>query len=220
MKVADLAKALNISSKELIDFYQANGQEITSHLNTITDEQINMAREMLVTSNANAVDVIHPAGTPIVPVTFDKERLVPCRSITAGSLYMEGIRTQTLYKWVSEGDVIDVEYQDIEAAVRRNSDYVMRPLFIIDDEEVVERFPQLKKLYDNMYSLADLRGVILNLDVNSMKATILSLPIGAQESIKNLASSMIASGQLDSIKKVKALDEIFNTQLTLMTELF
>ena len=71
-----------------------------------------------------------------------------------------------------------------------------------------------------MYSLADLRGVILNLDVNSMKATILSLPIGAQESIKNLASSMIASGQLDSIKKVKALDEIFNTQLTLMTELF
>ena len=53
-----------------------------------------------------------------------------------------------------------------------------------------------------------------------MKSIILSLPDGAKESIKNMASQMISKGTLDSVQKIKFLDEIFNTELMLMTGLF
>jgi hypothetical protein len=53
-----------------------------------------------------------------------------------------------------------------------------------------------------------------------MKSMILSLPNGAKESLKSVASSMISNGTLDGIKKIQALDEIFNTNFMLMTELY
>jgi hypothetical protein len=71
-----------------------------------------------------------------------------------------------------------------------------------------------------MYALNDLKGVIANLDAESMKATILTLPSGARDSIKGIASTMISTGELDSVSKIKVLDEIFDTKLMLMTELF
>ena len=70
-----------------------------------------------------------------------------------------------------------------------------------------------------MYSIKDLTDV-LKLDAASMKKTINNLPAGAKESIKNIASTMIAKGQLDSVQKIKILDEIFDTKFMLMTELF
>jgi len=53
-----------------------------------------------------------------------------------------------------------------------------------------------------------------------MKATILSLPKGAQDAIKHLASKMVSDGRLDSVKKIKTLDEIFDTEMSIMTGLF
>ena len=71
-----------------------------------------------------------------------------------------------------------------------------------------------------MYSIRDLRDVLTDLPVKTMKATILSLPEGARESIKHLASQMISNGSLDSVQKIKTLDEIYGTELMLMTGLF
>mgnify|MGYP003560462989 CR=1 FL=1 len=71
-----------------------------------------------------------------------------------------------------------------------------------------------------MYSIKDLRDVLTDLPVKTMKTTIMSLPEGAKESIKHLASQMISNGSLDSVQKIKALDEIYGTELMLMTGLF
>lgn len=53
-----------------------------------------------------------------------------------------------------------------------------------------------------------------------MKLTINSLPSGAKESIKNIVSSMIMNGQIDSVSKIKTLDEIYDTKFMTMTELY
>ena len=53
-----------------------------------------------------------------------------------------------------------------------------------------------------------------------MKATIMKLPEGAKNSIKHIASQLISDGTLDSVKKIKTLDEIFDTELSIMTGLF
>lgn len=145
---------------------------------------------------------------------------IPCRSITQGGLYMHGIKSDIAYKWSNDGDVTEVEYQDLVAAVRSSVSYVMKPYFIIEDKEFVSQFPQLNKVYETMYSVRDLRSVVLDLTPNMMKSTILSLPEGAKESIKHMASAMISNGSLDSVKKIKILDEIFDTKFMLMTEMF
>lgn len=145
---------------------------------------------------------------------------IPCKSITNGGLYMPGLKSNILYSWVDAGDVIEVEYQDLQAAIRSNNGYVMNPFFVIEDEELVAQFPQLKKIYNTLYSVGDLEDVITELSPGDMKATILSLPKGAQDSIKHLASKMVSDGRLDSVRKIKVLDEIFDTEMSIMTGLF
>ena len=154
------------------------------------------------------------------PRKYDADEGIPCRSIVSGGLYMSGIKSRIMYEWADNGDVTEVEYQDLVAAIRSNVNYITKPYFIIEDDEFIAQHPQLDKIYSSMYSIKDLRDVLTDLSPNSMKNTILALPDGAKESIKNLASQMISNGTLDSVQKIKILDEIFETRLMLMTELF
>ena len=151
---------------------------------------------------------------------YEQSEGILCKSITSGGLYMPGLKSNILYTWIDSGDQIEVEYQDLLAAIRSNNSYVMRPFFVIEDEEFVSQFPQLKKLYDKLYSVGELKDVITDLSPADMKATILSLPQGAQDSIKNIASKMVSDGTLDSVRKIKILDEIFDTEMSVMTGLF
>lgn len=144
---------------------------------------------------------------------------IMCRSITVGGLWLDGVKSGNVYRWVEYGDETEVEYRDLVAMIRSRSNYIYAPTFIIEDEEFVSEFPQLKKFYDEQYSIADLRGV-LNLPVNSMIETIKTLPPGAASSLKNIASTAIVNGTLDSVKKIKALDEYFGTELNLLASLF
>jgi len=153
------------------------------------------------------------------PKKYKATDVIPCMSITAGELGMEGIKSRINYRWSEQGDITEVEYQDLLAAIRQNNNFIVKPYFIIQDEELLSQFPQVKKIYDSMYSGRDLKD-ILKLRPAEMRAAIIALPDGAKEAIKNIASSQISSGQLDSVRKIKFLDELFGTELMLMTELF
>jgi len=65
-----------------------------------------------------------------------------------------------------------------------------------------------------MYETSDLNE-ILNLPVPQMSETIKKLPKGAKEALKGIVSTMIESHALDSVHKIKALDEIFGTKMLL-----
>lgn len=150
---------------------------------------------------------------------FDKEDGILCRSITVGALFLDGMKSKNSYVWSTYGDVTEVEYQDLSAMVRsRNNGYIYGPLFVIEDDDFINEFPVLKKFYDDQYTVKELEG-ILNLSINDMIATIRSLPKGAFESLKSIASTKVVNGELDSIRKVKALDEIFGTELGLLSDI-
>ena len=148
---------------------------------------------------------------------FKESEGIPCRSITQGGLYMEGAKTKMRYEWSDYGDITYVEYADLASATRVRSSYVFGPLFMIDDDDFIEEFPQLKKFYTENYSVSDLE-VILSYPVDRMVEEIQALPKSAIESIKVLAASSINDGSLDSVSKIKALDELFGTKLSLLAE--
>lgn len=145
---------------------------------------------------------------------FAKTTLIPCRSICTGVLYVEGPNSKNDYMWWDFGDVQDVQYQDLDAYVKRHATCVYKPQFIIEDDDYIAQNPDIKAVYDSMYTTSDLRD-ILNLPVSQMKKAIMELPLGAKEAIRGLAPTMIENKKLDSIEKIRVLDEIFGTQLIL-----
>lgn len=163
------------------------------------------------------VEKKEPEKVEKVKRTFKDSDGILCRSITQGGLYMEGAKTHMLYEWVEYGDVTFVEYSDLAAAVRIKSNYVFSPLFIVDDEDFVNEFPQLKKFYTENYSINDLE-TILSYPVERMQEEIKALPKSAIESLKVLAASSINDGDLDSVSKIKVLDDLFGTKLSILAE--
>lgn len=150
---------------------------------------------------------------------YKAEDPIRCISITAGELRMKGIKSGINYIWAGRNDVTEVEYQDLVAAIRSSKKQIFLPRFIIDDEELVAQFPQVEKIYKNLFNYNDLKDVF-NLTPAQMKQAIRNLPEGARNSIRSIAATEIAAGRLDSVQKIKALDEIFDTKFMLMTELF
>lgn len=171
-----------------------------------------MAKTTDSTTTASKAENTKPAKQS--KVERDPEELIMCRSNTSGGLYVEGNRSKYVYTWADYNDVVGVEYRDLVFMIRSNDKTVFEPRIIIEDDEIIEQFKQLQNLYESLYNVDDLTEV-LNLPVRQMKDVIENMPKGAKEALKGIAATMISEHRLDSISKVKTLDEIFNTKLLL-----
>lgn len=147
---------------------------------------------------------------------FEQNDGILCRSVTAGSLYFPGKSGQK-YTWETFGDATEVEYRDLVSAVHSHSEYIYNPCFVIEDKDFIDEFTELKKFYSNSFSVDELKK-ILQLPVNQMVERVKALPKGLTDSFKTLISTEISEGHLDSLAKVKALDDIFDTDFRLMYE--
>lgn len=150
---------------------------------------------------------------------FDPSDGILCRSVIQGGLYMEGQKTNMTYSWMDYGDTSEVEYRDLVAEVRSKSRFVFNPWFIIEDEDFLAEFPNVKDFYEKSYTMKDLRK-ILEMPVNQMVEEIEKLPKGAKESLKSIAAKQVSTGMLDSVSKIKALDKIYGTDLNLIGTFF
>lgn len=159
------------------------------------------------------------APTPVKkkdPRKFEQTDPILCRSVTYGELLYPAKKSHLLYSWANYGDVTEVEYQDLQALRSTRSAYLNAPYFVIEDEELLEQWPELKKLYEKI-AVVDI-DKMFDLPLAKFKAALRNLPVGFRDSIKNIASAKILDGTLDSISKIKAIDEVFNTDLKLLIE--
>lgn len=145
---------------------------------------------------------------------FAQDDLIPCRSITFGELLLTGTKSKLLYSWANYGDVTEVEFQDLQALKSTKSSYLYRPRFIIEDEELIEQWSKdFKELYDGIIEV-DVEEMF-NLPLNQFKSKLKKAPKGVQQAVKDIAGEKILNGSLDSLKKIKAIDEILGTDLKL-----
>ena len=143
---------------------------------------------------------------------YSDDDQIPCMSITPGEYFFQGDKTKTVYSWRDEGVTESMRYEDVTAAIRNRRPCIFKPRIVIQDDELLEGYPELKKLYDSLYSKDDLKK-ILGLDANMMTQVINKLPDGAKEAVKILAMKAIENGQLDSVARVRALDQIYGTDM-------
>lgn len=161
------------------------------------------------------VEIIEPKKERV----FQKDDLIKCHSIMSGKTFMDGIKTKDMYVFESLGAETEIAYQDLIAALNVNSVFLFKPFIIVDDEDFIAQSPKLKRFYDSMYSVKNL-AQILSLPPARIKEELNKLPVGAKQSIRSIISDSIANGSLDSVAKIRALDEYFGTQFMLLTGLY
>ena len=150
--------------------------------------------------------------------TFTDSDYILCRSVWSGGLNILS-SSGILYKFKDYGYKCDINYRDLVDLIRRGSEHVFLPRFVILDEDFLADFPTVQKVYGEMYTKEDLVQ-ILELPILAMKREIEKLPEATKDSMRNLIATQIANGKLDSISKVRELTTIFDSDFNLLSDLF
>lgn len=149
---------------------------------------------------------------------FTDSDYILCRSITYGGLYICG-QSGNAYEFKDYGSECEINYRDLVSLIRKGSDHVFLPRFIILDDDLLNEFPTIKRAYENAYTRKDLLD-ILALPISKMKAAIAELPEETQDVLEKMIGEQIVNGNLDSIAKVKALSNLFDSDFNLLSDLF
>lgn len=136
---------------------------------------------------------------------------IECRSVTGGGLILVGTKSQLQYEWEDYGDTAYVEFQDLQALQSRKSGFLVKPRFIIEDEELVEQWGSMLKPIYNKINNQDIEA-LFELDPEPFRKTLSKMPDGIKESVKTKSAQKIASGELYDIRLVKIIDEILGTE--------
>lgn len=143
---------------------------------------------------------------------YNQNDLILCRSVTAGWLGCSG-KSGQYYIFENFGDECEIEYQDLFALKSRKSQYLYAPLFVIEDEELLEnpRWQDLEKFYEEqVYTMDDVEE-ILNLPASNFESALRQMPKGLAKSLQVRVAEKIEEGTFDSLRKIKIVDEVFGT---------
>lgn len=156
-----------------------------------------------------------PASVKKAPKKFAPDDRIECRSVTGGELILVGPKSQLQYSWADYNDVSYVEYQDLQALQSRKSNFLVKPRFIIEDEDLVEQWgSMLKPIYEKVIdqNIED----FFALPLNKFKAQLNIMPDGLKDAIKTKAVQMIESEELYDIRKVREIDAAWGTDFVEM----
>ena len=149
---------------------------------------------------------------------FTDSDYILCRSVWFGGLNVT-CKSGNSYEFSRYGAECEINYRDLVSLIRKGSDHIFLPRFIIEDEDLLDEFPRVRKSYEAMYTVTDLLN-ILKLSNSRMKAEIAKLPAASKDALSKMIASEIANGHLDSISKVRMLSEIFDSDFNLLSQLF
>lgn len=178
----------------------------------------NTKKTTVTETNEVVEDVVETIKTTTSKKKLEKPDYVLCRSVCAGGLNVIS-KSGELYEFRDYGTTCEIEYHDLVALIRKHSEHVYMPRFVIEDEYVLNEFPQLQKIYDELLTKGDILE-ILNLPIGQMETELSKLPSSMTSTVCNLVSTQIANGKIDSVRKIRALSDFYGSDFNFLSELF
>ena len=219
MIVNELSKELEVKNKDLIDFLKSNGYKISSHMQTLTDEMIDAAKEKFkapkpVESEATKPSVQAKKTTKkTVPAKnvrkFLPEDQIPCRSLVPWKLIDVSVDKTRVYSWSGFGDIDYVSYRDLQAMRRRPM--IKDALIMIEDPDLCEQWKHdLGKIYD-LYLGVEYPEEFFDIPDEKFEKMLKDAPDVFKEVIKYTALDMIRNENYPSLQKLSIIDNLLGT---------
>ena len=167
-----------------------------------------------------AKEEVAEAPKKVVPEKKTLKQFAPtdtieCRSVTGGTLILIGPKTHLQYTWEDYGDTAWVEYQDLQGLQSRKSNFLTKPRFIIEDDDLVEQWgAMLKPIYNKVTDQTI--EELFNMPLAKFKAQLNIMPDGLKDAIKTKAVQMIESEELYDIRMVREIDVAWGTDFVAM----
>ena len=136
------------------------------------------------------------------------DTLVDVQNITMGKLiYISSRQNGFKVTWSNPGDIEEIELSELMTMRNSQPRFFTNNWIKVDDD--ILRYLGMEKYYKNVPSFEDFDD-IFNLPLDEMKVAISNLPAGMKDTFSFKASELINSGEIDSVKVVKYLCEVFN----------
>lgn len=142
---------------------------------------------------------------------IDRYRLVPIMNITNGNLVFVSKKTGTTWDWERYGDIDEIEFHELQTMKTSSKAFLYEPLLMILDEEVVSYFG-LERLYETLLEIEDLDN-IFRMNNNDFSEFIEKVPKSIVVAIVSRARQLVEEEKIDSIWKIKYLNEKFDTDI-------
>lgn len=219
MKVFELAKELNIETKELLAKLESLGIEAKSHLNILTDEQVQMVKVLLNNTNIK-LENEQNIKLPSEPWKPDLTRMICLKNIARGKLvYVSKRLNGYTIEWEKPGDTNYIELGEFINLKNSDSRFVREPwVRIIEDDEIeILKYANIFQYYKDILGLNNVSDILM-LDFNSFKKRFDKLPEGYKNSVVEQAAIMIKNGELDSIKIKKYIEQTMGIDLDILLQ--
>lgn len=223
MKVFELSKELNIENKELIKIASNLDIEVKSHLSVLTDEQVEIIKQSIDNIQEDKIVEVKIKPENIEKSkawTPDLTRMICIKNIAKGKLIYKSKR-QMGYTivWEKRGAL---NYMELGEFINlKNSDmrFITEPWIRIIEEDEVEilKYTNVYQYFKSIIEIDDV-DALLNLSYDKFCSKFDKLPDSFKKTVAERARDMIASGELDSIKIKKHIEEKLDMELDFITE--
>jgi len=223
MKVFELSKELNIENKELLKVTSDLGFEVKSHMSVLTDEQVEEIKTHLQNDVQEEGKVIKPFQNKVnIKPQMDLQRMICVKNISEGKLIYKSKRQigYTLI-WEKYGDKNYIELGEFINLKNSDPRFVREPwIRVIEDDEIeILKYANVYQYYKDIIEINDI-DALFRLSFDQFVKKFEKFPDGYKRMVTEQARKLIASGELDSRKLQKYLEEKMDTDLEISFENF
>jgi hypothetical protein len=225
MKVYELSNELNTSNKELIEMAKKLEINISSHLNNLEDEQVELIKDYYNNVDSEPIKKktnIKNEDKPIIKEEKvwkpDLNRQIAIKNIARGKLVYKSKR-QMGYTVIWE-NTNDINYMELGEFINlKNSDrrFITEPWIRIVEEDEIEilKYANIYQYFKEMIEVKDIED-LFKLDFDRFTHKFKKLPDGYKNSVLEYAARMIKNGELDSIRIKNFLEKEMDMNLDIL----
>lgn len=227
MKVNELTKKLSekfgteITNKEVITFLKEHDFKISSHMQNVDDNMLDIVNTEFNPNKVEPVINIQDNDTTdftketidesLLNKQYSNDDMIVCKSVVPYKLCAVGVDGTTVYNWEYFGDIDYLRYRDLQAL--RRSDYITKPLIIIEDPILCYKWRrELGDIY-KYYTGVEYPEEFFEKSDEEFKQLLNRCPDTLKEVIKITAIGMIKNKNYPTVQKLEIIDLVLGSCL-------
>lgn len=156
-------------------------------------------------------DIIIEEKKPLQVKDIDPTQYVTVRNGFQGGLFYRSSRTGEGFKWHEFGDEQEMELRELRNAKNSHKKYFINNWFMFDEDWIID-YLGVGQYYKNAITIEEFDN-IFDKNPSDIKKIISGLSEGQKKSVAYRAKNLITSGDIDSNKAIKALEESLGIEL-------